>query len=158
AYPGRVFHGAIDLVASTLDPALRTVRVRCSLPNAGEELKPEMYAEVTVLQPPERRIAVPRDAVVAINEGRYVYVQAAARPDGRVVFKRRPVAIGDERDGAVPILDGLARGERVVIAGAIAPAPASGEAKPTPKQLQESHITTARVETRDIAEAVQIGG
>ncbi|HTR49520.1 MAG TPA: efflux RND transporter periplasmic adaptor subunit [Kofleriaceae bacterium] len=158
AYPGRVFKGTIDLVASTVDPSLRTGRVRCSLPNEREELKPEMFATVSIVQPPEQRIAVPRDAVVSINETSFVYVQNNTRDDGRIVFKRRSVRAGDERDGSIPILDGVQPGERVVIEGSVTREQPNDEVWPTPKQIEEGHITTAKVATRDIAEAVTIGG
>ncbi|HEY1815592.1 MAG TPA: efflux RND transporter periplasmic adaptor subunit [Kofleriaceae bacterium] len=157
AYPGRVFHGTIDLVASTVDPVLRTVRVRCSLANDGEELKPEMFATVSIVQPPQDVIAVPHDGVVAINEATYVYVESGMRPDGRLVFKRRAVTAGDERDGLIPILDGVSAGERVVIEGSVSPEQPNDEVWPTQKQLDEGHITTAKVGRKDIDDAVSIG-
>lgn len=158
AYPGRVFHGAIDLVGSTVDPALRTVRVRCALPNGGHELRPGMLAAVAIPQPEQPHLAVPREAVVAINETRYVYVQHHTRPDGRLVFKRRRVTIGDERAGIVPVLDGLRPGDTVVLEGSIARERSNDEVWLTPNQLAGGRITTARVEVRDIADAVEITG
>ncbi len=158
AYPGRVFTGMVDLIATTVDPMLRTGRVRCSLPNEGEELKPEMFATVSIVQAPQRLLAVPHDAVVAINEASYVYVQSEARADGKLVFKRRAVTTADERDGWIPTLDGLKPGERVVIEGSVTAEQPNDEVWPTPKQLEEGHITTARVEAKDIADAVSIGG
>ncbi len=157
AYPGRVFTGTLDLVASTVDPVLRTARVRCSLANDGEELKPEMFASVSIVQPPQQRVAVPHDAVVGINEATYVYVADGVRPDGRLVFKRRPITAGDERDGLIPILDGLAAGEHVVIEGSVSPEQPNDEVWPTPQQMAAGHITTAKVERRDLADAVAIG-
>jgi cobalt-zinc-cadmium efflux system membrane fusion protein len=157
AYPSQVFKGAIDLISSTVDPVLRTARVRCALGNAGEELKPEMFATVSVLQPAQQGIAVPRDAVVAINESTYVFVQTGKRPDGRITFKRRSVTAGEERDGAVPILDGIQPGEQVVINGSISGDQPNDEVWPTPAQIAAAHITTAKVERKDVADAVAIG-
>jgi cobalt-zinc-cadmium efflux system membrane fusion protein len=158
AYPGRVFKGTVELISSTVDPMLRTARVRCSVPNEGEELKPEMFATVSIVQPPQQRIAVPHDAVVAINETSYVYVEAAPRFDGRRVFKRRSVTIADERDGLIPIIGGLAPGEHVVMEGAVSQDQPNDEVWPTQAQLDEGHITTAKVEARDLTDAVTIGG
>ena len=158
AYPDRVFHGKVDYIAGTVDPTLRTGRIRASLPNEGEELKPEMLATVSIIRPPRRALAVPHEAVVAINESKFVYVASGTRPDGRLVFKRRPVTIGDARGDVVPILDGVARGERLVVAGSITRDQPDDEVWPTPKQLEEGHITTAVVRPQDIAEAVTIGG
>ncbi len=158
AYPERAFHGTIDYIAGTVDPALRTGRVRASLVNDGEELKPEMLAAVTITQPPQRRLAVPREAVIAINESRFVYVAAGTGAGGRLVFKRRAVTVGDAADGFVPILDGLAAGERVIVEGTAVQSQASDEVAPSPKQLEEGHITTVVVRARDTMEAVTISG
>jgi cobalt-zinc-cadmium efflux system membrane fusion protein len=47
AYPDRTFSGQVDYITGTLDPATRTARVRCAVPNPARELKPEMYATVS---------------------------------------------------------------------------------------------------------------
>ena len=158
AYPDRVFHGAIDYISNTVDPVTRTARVRASLPNQNEELKPEMYATVSIAQAPEQKLAVPKDAVVAINESKFIYVAAGSRPDGRLTFKRRSVVLGDEVDGMVPVLDGIAAGEHVVIEGSVTTDQPNDEVWPTQKQLDEGHITTQAVGTKDVPEAVSIGG
>jgi cobalt-zinc-cadmium efflux system membrane fusion protein len=158
AYPGRVFHGKVDWIASTVDPALRTARVRCSLSNEGEELKPEMFASVSIHQPPLWCLAVPHDALVRINESTFVFVGDGTRPDGRLIFKRRQVRAGDEQGGLVPILDGLNVGERIVNEGAISREQPSGEVWPSPEQLQEAHITVAVARERDIQNVVSVGG
>ncbi len=158
AYPGRVFHGKIDYISSTVDPVLRTGRVRATLPNESEELKPEMYASVAIAQPPTRQLAIAHDAVVAINEAKYVYVAHGARPDGRMVFKRRAVSVGDESEGLVPVLDGLQAGERFVVEGSVSRDQPNDEVWITPSQLSKGQITTAVVATRDVPEAISIGG
>ncbi len=158
AYPDRVFHGTIDYIGGTVDPTLRTGRIRASLSNEHEELKPEMLANVSIVQPPLRRLAVPREAVIAINESKFVYVASGTRPDGRLMFKRRAVTIGDARDDLVPILAGVSRGERVVVTGSVTREQPSDEVWPTPHQLEQGHISTAVVITHDIADAVTIGG
>jgi cobalt-zinc-cadmium efflux system membrane fusion protein len=158
AHPGKHYDGKIDLVANTVDPVLRTGRIRATMDNQNEDLKPEMFATVSILRPAEQRLAVPRDAVVGINEARYVYVQTTTRSDGRIVFKRRPVRIGEERDGAIPIVDGLAAGEKVVETGAVMGLEDDDKVYPTRPQLDDSKITTAVVESRKVSDIVTIGG
>ena len=51
AYPDETFSGKVDWIAGTLDPTTRTARVRCSIPNPHRELKPEMYATVSIAMP-----------------------------------------------------------------------------------------------------------
>jgi Cu(I)/Ag(I) efflux system membrane fusion protein len=51
AYPGQVFHGTLDFVQPTLDPATRTVGVRFDVENPGRSLRPGMFATVTLKTP-----------------------------------------------------------------------------------------------------------
>ena len=74
------------------------------------------------------------------------------------MFKRRAVQIGDERDGMVPILDGLSPGEHVVTEGAVSRDQPNDEVWPTPAQIDQGQITTAVVTTQDLPDAVTIGG
>ena len=63
AYPGRVFTGTVSLIHPHLERATRTNRVRFELENPGHELRPGMYAAVTIktpvakLEPFQSRIA-----------------------------------------------------------------------------------------------------
>ena len=157
AYPGRVFHGTIDLVASTVDPVLRTVRVRCSLANDGEELKPEMFATVSIVQPAQNVVAVPHDGVVAINEATYVYVESGMRPTAGSCSSAGWSPRATSATGSIPIVNGVAAGDRVVVEGSVSPEQPNDEVWPTQKQIEEGHITTAKVAREDIDDAVSIG-
>jgi membrane fusion protein, heavy metal efflux system len=158
AYQGRVFRGKVDWISSVVDPALRTVRVRCEVANEGEELKPEMLAAVSIVRPPRHLLTVPRDAVVRINESSFIFVADGTRDDGRQIFRRRLVRVADEQGGVVPVLDGIEAGERVVAEGSISREQPNDEVWPTPKQIEEAGITVARVEEREVRNAVSVGG
>jgi cobalt-zinc-cadmium efflux system membrane fusion protein len=158
AYPGRVFRGKIDWISETVDPVLRTARVRCVLPNESEELKPEMFATASLVQPPVRRLAVPAETVVRINETSFVFVADGKRPDGRMIFKRRAVALGQREGDLAVIAGGLNPGERVVTEGSISRDQPNDEAWPTQEQLEAAGIKTAVVEERDVDDAVSVGG
>ncbi|HVZ71972.1 MAG TPA: efflux RND transporter periplasmic adaptor subunit [Polyangia bacterium] len=158
AYPGRVFHGKVDWISSTVDPALRTGRVRCSLANEHEELKPEMLATVSIVQSARRQLTIPHDALVRINETSFTFVAGGARPDGRLVFKRRVLRTGEEQSGLVPVLDGLAPGERVVNEGSLSREQPNDEVWPTDQQLHDAGITVAIAREQDVPNAVSIGG
>jgi cobalt-zinc-cadmium efflux system membrane fusion protein len=158
AYPGRVFVGKVDLVSSVVDPSLRTARVRIAVSNAAEELKPEMLAQVSIVRPPRHLLTVPRDAVVKINETTFAFVADGRRPDGRQIFRRRPVRAADEQGGLVPILEGLQPGDRVVAEGSISREQPNDEVWPTPSQLEAAAIKVAPVAQQDLANAVSVGG
>jgi len=118
AFPGRVFGGAIANISPSLDPVTRTVRVRGVVENPGGLLKAEMYVTVDVVRD-ETRVAgagveIPSKAIFTVADKSYLFVELAP---GR--FERRAVRIGTEQDGKVPVLAGVATGERVVTEGAL---------------------------------------
>jgi cobalt-zinc-cadmium efflux system membrane fusion protein len=158
AYPGRVFPGKVDWISSVVDPAVRTGRVRVAVSNQKEELKPEMLATVSIVRPPRHLLTVPRDAVVKINETAFVFVADGTRPDGRRIFKRRPVRTADEQRGLVPILEGLQAGEPVVAEGSISREQPNDEVWPSPSQIEAADIRVATVKPRDVGNAVSVGG
>jgi cobalt-zinc-cadmium efflux system membrane fusion protein len=120
AYPGRVFEGTVDWVSGTLDPATRTAKIRCTLANPDRELKPEMYATVSVGVSGQKSLAVPRSALLQLADQTVVFVNVGKTSSGQVRFERRIVAV-DQDDGAeyVAVKRGLSRGDRVVARGAI---------------------------------------
>jgi cobalt-zinc-cadmium efflux system membrane fusion protein len=158
AYPGRVFRGKVDLVSSVVDPSLRTARVRIAVSNESEELKPEMLAQVSIVLAPRHLLTVPKDAVVKINETTFAFVADGMRPDGRQIFRRRPVRTADAQGGLVPILEGLDAGDRVVAEGSISREQPNDEVWPTPSQMQAAAIQVAAVKEQDLPNAVSVGG
>jgi cobalt-zinc-cadmium efflux system membrane fusion protein len=120
AYPDKAFEGTVDWVSGTLDPATRTAKVRCTLDNAGRELKPEMFATVAIAVETRRRLAVPAHAVVRLGERTIVFVKSGETADGKLRFERRAVKLAEDLPGAfLPVLDGLEPGEVVVSSGAV---------------------------------------
>ena len=120
AYANRKFEGHVDWISETLDPSTRTARVRAIVPNPKRELKPEMYATVTIHVLGENALTVPRSAVLHFGETTMVFVQLPAASDGRIRFERRPVVVDEDIAGDfMPVLHGLQEGEQVVVSGAI---------------------------------------
>jgi cobalt-zinc-cadmium efflux system membrane fusion protein len=127
AYPNKIYEGVVDYVSGALDATTRTAKVRCSIPNPERELKPEMYATVSVYTAGHLSLAVPRPAIFRIGEQLAVFVEKRDEhgkpvhgPKNEIIFVRRDVAIDEEEDGDyVPIKNGLERGERIVTAGGI---------------------------------------
>ena len=120
AYPDKIFSGVVDWMSDLLDPISRTAKVRCAIANPGRDLKPEMYATVSIGVAGQSALALPHTAVLRIADQTVVFVEAGTAPDGRKRFVRRIVAIADEEGGdLVPVLHGLSAGERVVTSGGI---------------------------------------
>jgi cobalt-zinc-cadmium efflux system membrane fusion protein len=115
AYPDRQFPARISAINPTVDPATRTIHVRCSVPNPNGLLKPEMFATIRIGNTEKRRVpAVPSAAV--LTQGPDAFVLREESP-GR--FRRRPVKSGREVAGYTVIEDGLTSSDRVVTSGAL---------------------------------------
>jgi cobalt-zinc-cadmium efflux system membrane fusion protein len=114
AYPGEVFHGKVDIVSDVLEPDTRRNKVRIVFDNPEGKLKPNMFATVTFLTPPEQKLTVPTSALVMNNDAINVFVETAPW-----TFVRRAVQPEAEIDDKAPIRKGLKAGERIVISGGV---------------------------------------
>lgn len=116
ALPERTFEGRISTVGSTVDPQLHRGLVRAEIDDAKHELLPGMFASfVIVTGDPVNAPAVPLDSVVREGNGTMtVWVTT----DGHH-FMQRTVKIGLQSGGYDQVLDGVSRGEHVVVKGAL---------------------------------------
>ena len=110
--PGKAYEAKISYVYPFLDPTARTGRVRVELANPALELRPGMYARVTLASGVEPRVQVPASAVVYTGPRRLVFVDLGA---GR--FRPQEVRVGTEADGMYEVLEGLAPGDHVATSG-----------------------------------------
>jgi membrane fusion protein, heavy metal efflux system len=116
AYPDREFAGRILKLGEELDPATRTLQIRIAVPNPHGLLKPEMYATASVQQAGKRQsLVVPEQAIQEIDGVSVVFVQ-----DSENEFRARTIEPGQHADGGVEIVEGLKRGEAVVVKGGFA--------------------------------------
>lgn len=101
-------------VGAVVDAATRTVPVIFEIPNTEAELKPGMFAKVTLLTGETvQGVAIPEQALVDENGQPIVFVM-----DGGESFFKRRVKLGVRSGGYVQILEGVKDGERVVSRGA----------------------------------------
>ncbi|MGZ3429305.1 MAG: efflux RND transporter periplasmic adaptor subunit, partial [Polyangia bacterium] len=120
SYPNRIFEGIVDYVSGQLDPTTRTAKMRCTIANDNRDLKPEMYATVSVSVAERKALAIPRSAMLRLGDQTVVFVQTGVAPNGLIRFERRPVAVDEDEGGDyLPVTHGLDRGEKIVTAGAI---------------------------------------
>jgi cobalt-zinc-cadmium efflux system membrane fusion protein len=118
SYPDS-FHGVVDYVSQTLDPVTRTTRLRATIENADHRLKPEMYVTAIVNLGERSALAVPRTALLRLQDQWIVFVQAGRTEMGLLRFVPRAVKIGDDEGDLVEITQGLEVGEQLVTQGAI---------------------------------------
>lgn len=108
--PGTVLQSVVDYIYPELDPVTRTLKVRLRFDNPSENLRPNMFARISI----EGRstgdiVNVPKQAVIRSGTGNRVVVDIG---DGR--FESRSVLVGIESGDRVAIRRGLRKGERVV--------------------------------------------
>lgn len=114
AFPGRTFRGEIDYLGRTMEERTRTVKVRATVVNDGDLLRPGMFCGIRILVSAlEEAIAVPK--VSLLWDGGEQFVFKHLRDD---LFLRRAVKSGREFDDSVEILEGMEPGELVVADGA----------------------------------------
>jgi membrane fusion protein, copper/silver efflux system len=110
--PGQNFEGPVSLIYPQVGEATRTTRVRIELPNPDGLLLPNMYTDVEIgTGTATPVIAVPDDAVIDTGTRQVVILD---RGEGR--FEPRETKIGLRGEGFTEIREGLAEGDRVVVA------------------------------------------
>ena len=108
--PGKSWEGKVEYVYPSLDAATRSLKVRLRFDNFEEELKPNMYADVTIYAKPKREIlTIPREALIRTGNEKRVVVSL-----GEGKFIPMPISTGMETDDRVEVLSGLAEGDEVV--------------------------------------------
>ncbi len=113
AFPGHSYKGQITYLAPVLETSTRTVRVRIEVNNQKGELRPGMFAEVTVFLPDIESLAVPEEAIQTISGQQVIFV-----PENQGVFTAREIETGSPVNGWKPVLSGLTEGDRYVSRGA----------------------------------------
>ena len=103
----------IDYIYPYVNPHTRTTKVRLSLQNPSGELKPDMYATVSLYAELGQRLTVPEEAVLFAGESRIVFVDLGH--DGQL--KPVKVTTGQRGDGWIEITNGLQVGDVVVTSG-----------------------------------------
>lgn len=151
AAPGRTFAGKVAFIDPNLKEMTRSAKVRVELPNplvatngqSHRELFHKLYAEAVVrLEIPEV-LAVPRLAVLAPGPQAVAYVDKSGG-----AYEQRRLKLGRIGDDHWEVLDGLAEGERVVIAGNMlidAQAQLNVGVSQTPEQAQQTNGAASEV-------------
>lgn len=123
------FRGEITAISGDVDATSHNFQVQATVDNPDEVLRPGMFAQLAVtVGEPEEFVTVPRTAISYTLYGDSVYVVKSAddassgnnsngNSGPNLVVEQRFVELGEEREGSVAILDGIAAGERVVTAG-----------------------------------------
>jgi cobalt-zinc-cadmium efflux system membrane fusion protein len=110
AYPDRILRARINNILPTLDPNIRTAKVRLEMENPGL-LRLGMFVTATFhSQQAQMRATVPSTAVLHLHDREYVFM-----PLGNGSFKRVEVVSGNTLPGnLLEIVSGIKPGDQVV--------------------------------------------
>ena len=114
AYPDWKIPGHVISIVPTADRQKATVRVRIGLDELDPRILPDMGIKVSFLEDatgtqPASVPEVPANAIVTDGEATFVWMVR----DGKA--EKQPVKVGATKAGSVPVLEGLAGGEVIVV-------------------------------------------
>lgn len=112
-FPNDVFQAEVSVIAPTIDPMTRTLRVKARMANTDGKLRPGLFARADLgVAVRENVVMIPEEAVLQRADGAVAYrINAAGRAE------RRAVKLGVIHNGRVEVREGLAAGDRVVVRG-----------------------------------------
>ena len=111
-YLGRSFPTRMSSVLPEFDANTRALKVRLEVANADYALRPDMFVDVEFKVNVRSAILAPVGAVLDTGVRKAVFVDR-----GNGYFEPRRVETGARLGDSVTITDGLAPGERIVVAG-----------------------------------------
>ncbi len=150
AVPGRKFQGQVFAIDPVVDPAGRALRLRATIPNADGVLRPGLFARVNLT-------TGVRDDAVLVPEAALVVGTGGASQAVYIVRDNRaalaPVKAGRRVDGKVEIVEGVAAGDQVVVAGqqSLRDGAAVAIAPPRPPGAQPAARSSAAAPTTQAA-------
>lgn len=121
AIPNVQFHGRISRISPAADLSSRLFEAEITIPNTRNQLKPGMIASVLGISPkPAGNMnVIPLSAIVrpkANPTGFAVFV--CDQTAGRTTARLRPIKLGKSIGNQIEVIEGLRRGEEVIVSGA----------------------------------------
>ena len=114
AIQGKSFPGRVRSLAPTISKERRTLRVFFQLADPQGELKPGMFADISLGTDLRKTLRIAADGVLHVGQSDYVLVQTKGGD-----WKVTKIVTGEQYGKRIEVLDGLQDGDRVIGAGAI---------------------------------------
>jgi Cu(I)/Ag(I) efflux system membrane fusion protein len=128
--PGKTYSAKIQFIDPSMDAESRVSRIRVSVNNTDNKLKPEMFVTGLIegrLDGLKDKLAIPRSAVLWTGKRSVVYLK---KDEGQ--FKIQEIELGPALGNSYVVLDGLTEGDEIVTDGAFSvDAAAQLEGKPS---------------------------
>lgn len=131
--PGKEYSGRVSFIDPVINPQTRVARVRLEIPNPGNILKPEMFANGKLtanLATSGNALVIPQSSVLWTGTRSVVYVKIPKAEEPSFVI--REITLGPSLSNSYVVLDGLMEGEEIVTNGTFSvDASAQLEGKPS---------------------------
>lgn len=110
AYPDSTFVGKVDKVNQILDPQTKVMKIRIVLPNYRGQLKPEMFANITIENKEGKRaVVIPSSALVSEDGKTFVVVY-----HDKCNLQIKEVQVLKTSGGDIFLKSGLQKGEQLI--------------------------------------------
>ena len=122
ATPDRTFAGKVTALNPEVDASTRNIKVQATVANPNDDLRPGMFARVTLVLPEAKPILViPSTAVLHAPYGDSVFVVADVKDEksGKTVkqVQMTTVRLGETRGDLVAVTTGLKAGQLIASSG-----------------------------------------
>ena len=116
SYPDKIYEGSISRIMNVIDSASKVMKVRIELLNPDYLLKPEMFANITVIYKEGQKTlaCIPSESIIFDKNRYYVMVF-----HGKGKLETREVEVYHPVGGKTYILSGLKSGELIVSRNAL---------------------------------------
>ncbi|MBA4198894.1 MAG: efflux RND transporter periplasmic adaptor subunit [Chitinophaga sp.] len=110
SYPDRIFTGTVDKIVNVLDPSSKVMKVRVVLNNEDYALKPQMYANIIVIQKTNTdAISVPLNSVIFDHSQYFVL---SYRGSGKAEIT--PVEVLSKNNDKIYLAKGVKEGDLII--------------------------------------------
>ena len=111
ARAGQLFAGEVYAISPLIEEGGRSILVRARVDNADGLLRPGMFARVQLITDESSALVIPEASLSPSGQVQFVYRVSEGQAE------RVAITIGERRAGLVEVLEGLAAGDQVVVAG-----------------------------------------
>jgi membrane fusion protein, copper/silver efflux system len=118
ASAGAELNGQVEFVDPFINPQTRTARVRLTVPNPGNLLKPGMLVNATLTGAGEHQLVIPETAVLWTGKRSVVYVKKTQ--GNGFTFEFREIETGARTGDGYHVISGLSEGEEIAVSGVFA--------------------------------------
>jgi membrane fusion protein, multidrug efflux system len=121
AFGDRAFNGTITAINSLVDQATRNVQIQATLANPDWQLRPGMFAKVSVLMSERQNVvAIPATSIHYAPYGDSIFIVSQMKDQLGKEYKgvkEQFIKLGQSRGDMIAVLSGLKPGEEVVTSG-----------------------------------------